>query len=287
MSKRATGQGFTQTPDELLVVRPDFSLAYLDPGSTPGFEGSKADGRAILSERDSQLADLQERLFAEGKGGGKRSVLLVLQGMDTCGKGGMVSHVVGAVDVQGVRHAAFGVPTEEERKHDFLWRIEKQLPGPGMLGCFDRSHYEDVLVPRVRGLINAEELDRRYSAIQDFESRLHENETRILKVMLHISKDEQKRRLAARLDNPTKYWKYDPGDISARQQWDDYMEAYEAAILRTSTAYAPWYVVPADNKWYSRMVVQELLVSALERMDPQWPAASFDIDVEKKRLAAS
>jgi PPK2 family polyphosphate:nucleotide phosphotransferase len=287
MSKRTERNGFTGTPEDLLVVRPDFSLAGVDPGSTPGFEGNKAEGQSILAKRDSQLADLQERLFAEGKGGGKRSLLLVLQGMDTCGKGGIVSHVVGAVDVQGVRHAAFGVPTEEEKRHDFLWRIEKQLPGPGMLGCFDRSHYEDVLVPRVHGEINDEELERRYSAIQDFESRLYENETRIVKVMLYISKDEQKRRLAARLNNPAKHWKYDPGDIAARQHWNAYMEAYEAAILRTSTAYAPWYVVPADNKWYSRMVVQELLVAALERMDPQWPPASFDVEEEKARLAAS
>jgi PPK2 family polyphosphate:nucleotide phosphotransferase len=207
--------------------------------------------------------------------------------MDTCGKGGMVSHVVGAVDVQGVQHAAFRAPTEEEKRHDFLWRIEKALPGPGMLGCFDRSHYEDVLVPRVHGLIDADELERRYSVIQDFESRLNERGTRIVKVMLHISKDEQKRRLAARLDDPTKYWKYDPRDVAERQHWDAYMKAYEAAILRTSTAYAPWYVVPADNKWYSRMVVQELLVAALERMDPQWPAASFDVEEEKARLSES
>ncbi|MGN6403179.1 polyphosphate kinase 2 family protein [Sinomonas sp.] len=287
MSKQTEENGFTGAPQDLLVVRPEFQLADIDPGSTPGFKGSKSDGQAILAKRDSQLADLQERLFAEGKGGGKRSLLLVLQGMDTSGKGGIVSHVVGAVDVQGVRHAAFGVPTEEEQRHDFLWRVEKQLPGPGMLGCFDRSHYEDVLVPRVHGLINDAELERRFSSIQDFESRLFENETRIIKIMLHLSKEEQKKRLAARLDNPAKLWKYDPGDISARHQWDAYMEAYEATILRTSTAYAPWYVVPADNKWYSRMVVQELLVAALEGMDPQWPSASFDVDEEKARLAGS
>ncbi|MEA5453247.1 polyphosphate kinase 2 family protein [Sinomonas sp. JGH33] len=285
MAKRKAGHGFAEAPEDFLVVRPDFSLSKVDPATTPGFVGGKSEGEAALARRDAHLADLQERLFAEGKGGGKRSLLLVLQGMDTSGKGGMVSHVVSAVDVQGVQHAAFRAPTEEEKRHDFLWRIEKQLPGPGMLGCFDRSHYEDVLVPRVHGEIDADELERRYSAIQDFEFRLNSTGTRIVKVMLHLSKDEQKRRLAARLDDPTKYWKYSPGDVGERHHWDAYMEAYEVAILRTSAAYAPWYVVPADNKWYARIVVQELLVAALERLDPQWPAASFDIEEEKRRLA--
>ncbi|WP_422933802.1 polyphosphate kinase 2 family protein [Sinomonas sp. P47F7] len=287
MSKRKAGHGFTDAPEDFLVVGPGFSLAAVDPGSTPGFSGDKALGEEILAKRDPHLADLQERLFAEGRSGGHRSLLLVLQGMDTAGKGGMVSHVVGAVDVQGVQLAAFRAPTEEEKGHDFLWRIEKELPRPGMLGCFDRSHYEDVLIHRVHGWADEAELERRYSAIQDFERRLHEGGTRILKVMLHIGRDEQKRRLASRLDDPTKYWKYTPGDLAERKYWDDYMDAYQMAIERTSAASAPWYVVPADNKWYSRMVVQELLVAALERMDPQWPDAAFDIEEEKRRLAAT
>ena len=287
MTKRKAGHGFSEAPEELLMVGPGFSLASVDASSTPGFSGGKSKGEEVLTLKDPHLADLQERLFAEGKSGGTRSLLLVLQGMDTSGKGGMVSHVVGAVDVQGVKLAAFRAPTEKEKRHGFLWRVKKELPGPGILGCFDRSHYEDVLIHRVHGWADHAELERRFSAIQDFESSLDEHGTRVLKVMLHISKDEQKKRLAARLDDPTKYWKYTPGDLAERAHWDAYMEAYQAALVRTSTAYAPWYVVPADNKWYSRMVVQELLVATLERMDPQWPDASYDVAEEKRRLEAT
>jgi PPK2 family polyphosphate:nucleotide phosphotransferase len=287
MGKRKAGHGFTEAPEDFLVVGPDFRLDRVDPSSTPGFTGSKSDGEAVLAQRDPHLADLQERLFAEGKSGGTRSLLLILQAMDTAGKGGMVSHVVGAVDVQGVQLAAFRAPTDEEKKHDFLWRVQKQLPAPGMLGCFDRSHYEDVLIHRVHQWADAKELERRYSAIQDFEARLHATGTEVIKVMLHISKEEQGRRLEARLDDPTKYWKYNPSDLAERRLWDSYMEAYQAAIERTSTPYAPWYVVPADNKWYARIVVQELLVAALERMDPQWPAPAFDIEEQRALLADS
>jgi PPK2 family polyphosphate:nucleotide phosphotransferase len=287
MGKRKAGHGFAEAPEDFLVVRPDFRLDRIDPASTPGFTGSKSDGEAILAQRDPHLADLQERLFAEGKGGGTRSLLLILQAMDTAGKGGMISHVVGAVDVQGVQLAAFRAPTDEEKEHDFLWRVERQLPGPGMLGCFDRSHYEDVLIHRVHNWADAAELERRYSAIQDFEAHLHASGTEIIKVMLHISREEQRRRLAARLDDPTKYWKYNPSDLTERKLWGSYMDAYQIAIERTSTPYAPWYVVPADNKWYARMVVQELLVAALERMDPQWPAPAFDVEEQKELLAQS
>ncbi|NUP73225.1 MAG: polyphosphate kinase 2 family protein [Sinomonas sp.] len=287
MSKRSVGHAFSAAPADLLLVGPGFALDAVDPSSTPGFEGTKADGEAFLAKRDSRLSGLQEKLFAEGRSGGSRAVLLVLQGMDTSGKGGVVRSVVGAVDVQGVQLAAFGVPTEEEKRHDFLWRIEQKLPRPGMLGCFDRSHYEDVLVHRVHGLATAEELERRYSAIRDFEARLHEGGTRIIKVMLHISKDEQKRRLAARLEDESKHWKLSESDIAERDFWDDYMEAYEIALHHTSTAYAPWYVVPSNSKWYSRMVVQELLVATLESMDPVWPAASVDIERLARRLEES
>ncbi|GAB3282576.1 hypothetical protein GCM10027449_24730 [Sinomonas notoginsengisoli] len=287
MGKRKAGHGFIDAPEDFLVVGPDFRLTDVDAASTTGFSGGKADGEAVLAPRDAHLADLQERLYAEGKGGGTRSLLLILQAMDTAGKGGMISHVVGAVDVQGVQLAAFKTPTDEEKQHDFLWRVEKQLPQPGMLGCFDRSYYEDVLIHRVHGWADPPELERRYSAIQDFEAHLHASGTEIIKVMLHISKEEQGKRLAARLDDPTKYWKYNPSDLAERRLWDAYMEAYQIAIERTSAPYAPWYVVPADNKWYARLVVQELIVAALERMDPQWPGPSFDIDEQKKLLAES
>lgn len=287
MAQSEAEKVFEDNPERLFGVGPGFSLAAIDPASTPAFGGRKSDGKAALSARSSRLAQLQERLFAEGHAGRRRSLLLVLEGMDTSGKGGIVRHVVSAVDVQGVQLASFGPPSEDEERHDFLWRVERQLPGPGMIGCFDRSHYEDVLIHRVHGWVEPQELERRYSAIQDFESKLHEDGTHVLKIMLHISKNEQRRRLSARLDDPTKHWKYDPGDVDERLRWDDYMAAYEAALVRTSTAYAPWYVVPADNKWYSRLVVQDLMLGALQRMDPQWPAASFDVEAEKQRLAES
>lgn len=287
MAQSEAEKVFEDNPERLFGVGPGFSLAAIDPASTPAFGGRKSDGKAALSARSSRLAQLQERLFAEGHAGRRRSLLLVLEGMDTSGKGGIVRHVVSAVDVQGVQLASFGPPSEDEERHDFLWRVERQLPGPGMIGCFDRSHYEDVLIHRVHGWVEPQELERRYSAIQDFESKLHEDGTHVLKIMLHISKNEQLRRLSARLDDPTKHWKYDPGDVDERLRWDDYMAAYEAALVRTSTAYAPWYVVPADNKWYSRLVVQDLMLGALQRMDPQWPTASFDVEAEKQRLAES
>lgn len=287
MAQSEAEKVFEDNPERLFGVGPGFSLAAIDPASTPAFGGRKSDGKAALSARSSRLAQLQERLFAEGHAGRRRSLLLVLEGMDTSGKGGIIRHVVSAVDVQGVQLASFGPPSEDEERHDFLWRVERQLPGPGMIGCFDRSHYEDVLIHRVHGWVEPQELERRYSAIQDFESKLHEDGTHVLKIMLHISKNEQLRRLSARLDDPTKHWKYDPGDVDERLRWDDYMAAYEAALVRTSTAYAPWYVVPADNKWYSRLVVQDLMLGALQRMDPQWPAASFDVEAEKQRLAES
>jgi PPK2 family polyphosphate:nucleotide phosphotransferase len=262
-------------------------LADIDPSSTPGFKGGRSDGEEALAECSARLGELQERLFAESKGGGKRSVLLVIQGMDTSGKGGILEHVVGAVDPQGVKITSFKAPTAEERAHDFLWRIGNALPGPGEIGVFDRSHYEDVLIVRVRNLVPQTEWKTRYASINAFERRAANAGTKIVKVMLHISKDEQKTRLLARLDNPAKHWKYRPGDVDERQLWDDYQEAYQVALARCSTKAAPWHVVPADNKWYARLAVQQLLLEALTEMDPVWPAASFDVEVEKERVAQS
>ncbi|MHA7143206.1 PPK2 family polyphosphate kinase [Arthrobacter sp. TmT3-37] len=271
----------------LLLAGPDFSLAGVDPRSTPGFDGGKKEGAASLSAGADTLSSLQAKLFAESRAGSEIAVLLVLQGMDASGKGGIVRHVVGLVDLQGVQHHAFAAPTEEERRHSFLWRIRHQLPGPGMLGVFDRSHYEDVLVHRVRGLSPATEIEKRYGAISRFEDDVVASGTRVLKVMLHISKDEQKDRLSKRLDRRDKYWKYNPGDIDDRGYWQQYQEAYQAAIERTSTPDTPWYVVPADRKWYARLAVQQLLTATLEDMQLSWPRASFDVEVEKQRLAAS
>ncbi|WP_438354142.1 polyphosphate kinase 2 family protein [Microbacterium sp. CJ88] len=276
--------------DALDVLRagPGFVLSDLDPSSTPGHPGSKSRGQDDLASGLAQLDQYQERLFARSRTtDAPDRVLLVLQAMDSAGKGGIVRHVVGAVDPQGVSIASFKKPTPEELAHDFLWRIEKRVPAPGMIGVFDRSHYEDVLVGRVRSLAPADEIERRYGAINDFEARLVDSGTRVIKVMLHISYDEQRDRLMERLERPDKYWKYNPGDVDERALWPQYMDAYQTVFERTSTEVAPWYVVPADRKWYARLAVQTLLLETLERIDPQWPAADFDVEAEQKRLAVT
>ena len=279
---------WTTDPAPLLRAGEGFRLGEVDPESTPGYDGGKKSGKKDLEALSAELNDLQERLFAahhdEDSG---PAVLLVLQAMDTAGKGGIVRHVVGAVDPQGVELAAFKKPTEEELAHDFLWRIRPRVPGPGMIGVFDRSHYEDVLIGRVRELADETEIERRYTAINDFEAELIAAGVRIVKVMLHISPDEQKERLAERLERPDKHWKYNPGDVDERLLWPDYMDAYQAAFDRTSTEATPWFVVPANRKWYARLAVQRLLLDVLKDIDPQWPAADFDVEVEKKRLAES
>jgi len=272
---------------EQLRVGAEFALSDIAPGSTPGFTGDRSDGETALADGLDELADLQERLYAASRFGDTRRVLLVLQAMDTAGKGGIVRHVVGAVDPQGVQIAAFKAPTDEEKRHDFLWRIRPRVPAPGMIGVFDRSHYEDVLIHRVRGFSTPEAIEERYGLIVEFERELVDAGITIVKVMLHISSDEQKRRLAERLDNPEKHWKYNPGDIDERGRWDDYMAAYQIAIERTSTESAPWYVVPADAKWYARLAVQTLLLDALRDLRLGWPLADFDVEVEKRRLAAT
>ncbi|MDY0892078.1 PPK2 family polyphosphate kinase [Frigoribacterium sp. CFBP9030] len=280
----------TWTTPPAVSLRADdaVDLAAIDPSSTPGFAGDKQYAAQSLESGRDTLGDLQERFFASSRhGGDKGSVLLVLQGMDTAGKGGIVRHVVGAVDPQGVAHHAFKTPTEEELAHDFLWRVRRELPGPGMIGVFDRSHYEDVLIGKVRRLASPEEVEGRYDDIVEFERELAEAGTTVVKVMLHISSDEQKSRLRERLDRPEKNWKYNPGDLDERLLWDDYQEAYQTAIRRTSTDSAPWYVVPADRKWYARVAVQRLLIDALAARRPEWPSAEFDVELEKTRLSST
>ncbi|MBH0130840.1 polyphosphate kinase 2 family protein [Salinibacterium sp. NK8237] len=271
----------------LTPVTADFELASIDPSSTPEFDGSKKDAEKALEKNGEKLAALQERLFAESKFGGKRRILLVLQAMDTAGKGGILRHVIGGVDPQGVQIHAFKAPTDEEKSHDFLWRIRKELPEAGFIGVFDRSHYEDVLIHRVRGFSTPETVEERYGIIQAFENELVAQGTTIIKVMLHIGADEQKDRLQERLDRPEKHWKYNPGDVDERLLWGDYQEAYEIALRRTTTENAPWYVVPANHKWYARWAVQQLLLEALENLDLQWPSADYDVEAEKVRLANS
>jgi PPK2 family polyphosphate:nucleotide phosphotransferase len=259
-------------------------LAGIDPAATPGFSGGKADGEQALADLGPELSELQERLFAEGRAGGRRSLLLVLQGMDTSGKGGILRHTVGLVDPQGVQITAFVAPSEEERRHDFLWRVHKVLPRYGDIGVFDRSHYEDVLIGRVRELAPVKEIERRYDAINAFERELVGGGTTVLKCMLHISPEEQQRRLLARLDNPKKYWKYNPADVDERRLWAGYQEAYEIALQRTNTETAPWHVVPSDKKWFRNLSVAQLLLETLRGMDPQWPDPAFDLERERIRL---
>ncbi|GAB2898400.1 PPK2 family polyphosphate kinase [Neomicrococcus lactis] len=279
--------GFVEDPTPLLRAGRSVDLSSIDPNSTPGFNGKKADGQALLAAEAVELSELQERLFAASREGAPDRILLVLQAMDTAGKGGIVRHVVGAVDPQGIEHHAFKAPTDEEKKQDFLWRIEKQLPGPGIIGVFDRSHYEDVLVHRVKGLSPQEEITRRYGAIKDFERDLVAQGTRVIKVMLHISREEQGARLMERLERPDKYWKYNPGDLEDRGLWDQFQEAYQIALRQTDLNDSPWYVVPANKKWYARVAVQRLLLNALKEINPTWPPADFDVEEEKKKLAAS
>jgi len=283
-SGKAVGAGsFTQA----LKAGPGFVLADRDPRSTPGYDGDKAAGVELSTATVPELAELQERLYAASRAGGSAALLLVVQGMDTSGKGGIMRHVVGSVDPQGVRYTAFKAPTKEEREHPFLWRIRNALPQPGQIGVFDRSHYEDVLIVRVHNLVPPATWGRRYGQINTFEQTVSQAGTTIVKVMLHISSDEQKARLAARLERPDKHWKYNPGDVDERERWPAYQEAYQAAINKCSTEPSPWFVVPADRKWYARLAVQQLVVEHLRVMAPQWPAATFDVEAEKARLAAT
>ncbi len=259
-------------------------LAAIETDAAPGFAAGKAAGKAALEGLGAEMADLQERLFAHGRTGGHRSVLLVLQGMDTSGKGGTLRHSVGLVDPQGVRITSFKAPTPEELEHDFLWRVRRALPGPGYVGVFDRSHYEDVLIARVRELTDAPEIERRYDAINAFEQELVDSGTVVVKCMLHVSAAEQRKRLLARLDDPTKHWKFNPGDIDERARWAAYQEAYEIALERTSTEAAPWHVVPADKKWYRNLAIGVLLRDALASLDLDWPPADYDIEEQRRRL---
>jgi PPK2 family polyphosphate:nucleotide phosphotransferase len=277
---------WTHEPHDYLVYREGDKVAHLDTNSTPGFKGKKIDAAQLQPERNERFAQLQEMLYANSRAAGdNRSLLLVLQGMDTAGKGGIVKHVVGAANPQGIRYTGFGVPTEEERQHNYLWRIRRALPPAGHIGVFDRSHYEDVLVVRVHNIVPPEVWGRRYDEINRFEEKLVDEGTTIIKVAMFVSLDEQKARLSERLERPDKYWKYNTADVDERLLWPAYQEAYQALLERTSTDYAPWHVVPCDRKWYSRLAILELLIEALEGLNLSWPPADFDVEAEKKRLA--
>lgn len=272
---------------DALLAPTHLDLTAIDSRDTPGLpEGAdKDDAQDALLECGDRLSELQEILFANGRAGvTRRSVLVVLQGMDTAGKGGVMRKVAGLLDPQGLAITAFGRPTDEELRHDFLWRIEKRLPPPGRIGVFDRSHYEDVLVPRVRGDLDAEELERRFTAITAFEDAYVRGGGVLMKCFLHIDPADQAERLRSRLDDPTKHWKYDPGDLADRARWAEFRAANEEAIERTSKATTPWFVVPSGRKWYRNWAVATLLRETLQGLDLDWPAADFDVEAEKARL---
>ena len=264
-------------------------MAELDPAATLGFPGEKEDAPKITDALAPELSDLQERLYAAGrvKDTTDQKILIVLQGMDTSGKGGVIRHAIGMVDPQGVKIKAFKAPTEEERAHHYLWRIERELPPVGMIGIFDRSHYEDVLVVRVHNLVAKSVWSVRYDEINSWEARLVEQGVMLIKCFLNISSAEQKDRLMARLEDPTKHWKYNPGDVDERAKWPAYMDAYQAVLERCNTEHAPWYVIPADRKWYRNWAVAQLLIEHLRALNLEWPAADYDIEKEKRRVEAS
>ncbi|ROR90515.1 PPK2 family polyphosphate kinase [Nocardioides aurantiacus] len=272
--------------DQLRLPPGPVRLADLPTDATPVLDGDKAGGQRALAALGEELADLQERMYAHAYTGGARRVLVVLQGMDTSGKGGVVEKAIGLLSPNGLRITSFKKPTEEELGHDFLWRIDRALPGPGVVGVFDRSHYEDVLVHKVHELVDEPELERRYEAINAWEKSLVETGTIVLKCFLHISADTQRERLLARLDDPDKQWKFKPGDVDERQHWRDYQRAYETALERCHTDAAPWYVIPADRKWYRNWAVARLLLDALRGMELDWPAPDYDVAEQRARLEA-
>jgi PPK2 family polyphosphate:nucleotide phosphotransferase len=281
---------------ELLGVRPGhLRLSAIDSRATPGVpdrravnDDPKAWSREQVTAIGQDVAAYQEKLYASAKVGvSDCRVLLVLQAMDCGGKDGTVSSVFHGVSPAGVRVVSFGPPTAEERKHDFLWRIRRALPQPGYLGVFNRSHYEDVLVVRVHQLVPEKVWSERYDIINAFEQELADDGITMVKVMLHISREEQRKRLLARLDDPTKRWKYNPGDLGERARWQDYQQAYEDALNRCSTQAAPWYVVPADRKWYRNWAVATLLRQALVDIDPQYPKPDFDVAAEREEVLAA
>ncbi|MFI2763850.1 PPK2 family polyphosphate kinase [Streptomyces echinatus] len=271
---------------ELLRLPPGepVDLAGCDARATPGAPDGKEAAQADRERMARRLAGLQERLWAAGTAGDHRRVLLVLQGMDTSGKGGTVKHVIGQLNPSGCRIHAFKAPTEEERAHDFLWRVRRVLPEPGEIGIFDRSHYEDVLIARVRQLAPPAEIGSRHGLINDFERELAEDGVTLVKCFLHLSYEEQKRRLLRRLDRPDKHWKFHPSDIDERALWPAYQEAYELALERCAAPHAPWYLVPADRKWYRNWAVSRLLLEHLRQLDPRYPEAGFDVAESRERL---
>lgn len=263
------------------LIKPDqkVKLSDFDPKDTRLFDGDKEAGEKELAKQNLELEMLQEHLFAEGK----HKLLVVLQGMDTSGKDGVIRHVFEGVNPQGVRVASFKVPTPEELAHDYLWRIHKQTPGKGEIVIFNRSHYEDVLVVRVHNLVPESVWRKRYDQINAFERTLADEGTTLLKFFLHIDPKEQKERLLERLDQVEKQWKFNPGDLKERALWPEYEKAYEDVLEKTSTHWAPWYVIPANKKWYRNIVISRILIDALKDLDLQLPPGFPPEDVAQYR----
>jgi PPK2 family polyphosphate:nucleotide phosphotransferase len=261
--------------DQPLTLPPgsEFHLPEFNPGHTGAYASAK-EAKGRVKENLKRLTELQEMLYAQGK----HALLLVLQGMDTAGKDGTIKHVMGAFNPQGVQVWPFKVPSAEELAHDYLWRVHKVTPRRGLIGIFNRSHYEDVLVVRVRELVPEEVWRKRYAHINDFERLLADNGVTIVKFFLHISRAEQARRLRKRQHTPSKQWKFSPGDIETRKLWDDFTLAYEDALTKCNTACAPWYVIPASHKWYRNLVVSEILVRTMEKLDLRYPDPVPDIE---------
>jgi PPK2 family polyphosphate:nucleotide phosphotransferase len=258
------------------LVKPDtkVNLSKIDPSDTGDFKGGKEAALVEFEKLNGKLEALQELLFAEHK----HKVLIVLQAMDAGGKDGTIRRVFDSVNPAGVRVASFKAPTAEELDHDYLWRIHKQVPGKGEMVIFNRSHYEDVLVVRVHNYVPPEVWKQRFDQINEFERALAESGTTILKFYLHIDLDEQKERLQARLDDPTKRWKFRLGDLDERKLWGDYMEAFEDVLSKTSTDYAPWHIIPANRKWYRDLVISSILVEALEDLKMKFPESEENLD---------
>lgn len=255
-------------------------LKDYDPNDSKLFEGNKKDGKETLQKLNAELETLQEEFYAEGK----HRLLIVLQAMDTGGKDGVIRAVFEGVNPQGVKVASFKTPTPVELAHDYLWRVHQQTPGKGEMVIFNRSHYEDVLVVRVHNLVPEEVWSKRYQHIREFERVLADEGTTILKFYLHIDLKEQAERFLARVEDPTKQWKFNPGDLDERARWDDYMKAYEDMLSQTSTAWAPWYVIPSNKKWYRNWLISKIVIKTLKNLDMRYPAPVENIEDYHKRL---
>ena len=258
------------------LVKPNspISLSDFDANGKHYYEGDKAVAKQKVTALNERVEALQELMYAEGK----RKLLVVLQGMDTSGKDSTIRYVFEGVNPQGVKVASFKVPTSIERAHDYLWRVHQKTPGSGEITIFNRSHYEDVLVVRVHELVPENQWSKRYEHICNFEKQLADEGTRILKFFLHVDQDEQKKRLLERRDTPHKQWKFSTGDLKERALWKDYHTAYEDALNKTSTPWAPWYVIPANQKWFRNLVISSILVDTLEDFEMKFPAAEAGVE---------